>query len=488
MVIEMANLTLLKNIWRKKETDVQGKKIFDLFPELKQQKYGSLLEDVFNTGNIHSGSESPIFINGGEGIAKFYIDFEYAPLLESDNTISGIKITIIDVTEKVEARKKIEESEQRFRSLTESLPQLIWETDEKGNGLFASGKWAEYTGVKPDGESEWKSVIHPDDYEENAKTWRRSLATGETYKCDVRIKGKDGHYRWHAVIGEPVLDKDNKILKWVGAFTDIHTEKAFTQELEKQVARRTRELEQNNIDLEKMNEELQSFAYISSHDLQEPLRKIQMFATQIMEKEYPDLSDTGRDKFQRMYNAAERMQTLINDLLSYSRTNIQERVFEKTDLAKIVEEVKGDLKEELELKRADIEMVENCEVNIIPFQFRQLVYNLISNSLKFSQPNILPRIKISCKIAPGSTLNNERLSYETNYCHITIADNGIGFEQHYNKKIFEVFQRLHTRSEYKGTGIGLAIVKKIVENHNGIITAQGEQDKGATFDIYIPVW
>lgn len=472
-------------------------------------------------------------------------------------------------------------------------------------------------------------MIHPDDFDENARIWSHSLATGEVYRCDVRVRRKDGNYRWHAVIGEPVLDVDNTIIKWVGAFTDIHTEKAFTHELEQQVTARTKELnlmneslqkseeryhlmveevqdyailylnhegivenwnlgaekikgykaeeiigknfsnfytesdrksnlpkkllniaiekgkatqegwrvrkdgsyfwasvvitavhnkkgqvigfskvthdltekkkaddkiklnalelEQKNSELEKMNQELQSFAYISSHDLQEPLRKIQTFATLILEKEFENLSDNGKDKFQRMQNAAQRMQTLINDLLSYSRTNIQERVFEKADLSKIVEEVIEDLKEEIEQKNATIENCENCEVNIIPFQFRQLLYNLVSNSLKFSNPKTPIVIKIQSKIIKGALLNNKRLEEDTNYCHIQISDNGIGFEQQYSSKIFEVFQRLHGKLEYTGTGIGLAIVKKIVDNHNGIITATGEKNKGATFNIYIPV-
>ncbi|MFH6994192.1 PAS domain S-box protein [Flavobacterium sp. FlaQc-48] len=487
MVIEMANAALLKNIWRKKESDVQGKNILDVFPELKKQKYARLLNEVYTTGNVHSESESLFYLNHDNTEHKMYIDFEYAPQRELDDTISGIKITLIDVTEKVEARKKIEESEKRFRSLTESIPQLIWETDEKGNALFTSGKWFEYTGVVPTGEAVWKAMIHPDDFDENNKIWSNSLATGEVYRADVRVLRKDGTYRWHAVIGEPVLNKDNKIIKWVGAFTDIQTEKAFTQELEKQVTARTKELEHKNIELEQMNKELQSFAYISSHDLQEPLRKIQTFATQIIEKESENLSDYGKDKFQRMQNAAQRMQTLINDLLSYSRTNIQERIFEKVNLSKIIDEVKEDLREELEQKNAIIESNETCEVSIIPFQFRQLLYNLASNSLKFSNPDVRPVIQIKSTFAKGEDLNNETLAKEVLYCHISIADNGIGFEPQYNKKIFEVFQRLHGKLEYTGTGIGLAIVKKIVENHNGVITATGEKNKGATFDIYIPV-
>jgi len=486
MIVEMVNVVLLKNIWKREESEVQGKKLFDIFPELRQQKYAQLLKDVYTTGEVISESESLIFIDGKDGGHEMYIDFEYAPMREKDDVISGIKMTIIDVTEKVLARKKIEESEKRFRSLTESIPQLIWETDEKGNVLFVSGKWFEYSGVHPDSEKEWKSIIHPADFDDNNKIWEHSLATGEIYKSDVRVKGKDGRYRWHSIIGEPVFDEENKIVKWVGAYTDIQTEKAFTNELEKQVTARTEELERNNMELEKMNKELQSFTYISSHDLQEPLRKIQTFASQIMERESENLSDVGKDKFQRMQNAAKRMQTLINDLLSYSRTNTQERVFEKTDIVEIINEVREDLKEELESKHGIIESRERCEVSIIPFQFRQLLYNLISNSLKFSKPDISPVITITSKIhreknAEGNFTN------QGNYCHIVISDNGIGFDQQYNTKIFEVFQRLHGREKYNGTGIGLAIVKKIVENHNGYITAKGEPGKGATFDIYLPL-
>jgi len=487
MVIEMVNGALLKNIWKKNESDVQGKNILEVFPELKKQKYARLLNEVYSTGNVHSESESLFYINTDNIEHKMYIDFEFAPQRELDDTISGIKITMIDVTEKVEARKKIEESEKRFRSLTESIPQLIWETDDKGNALFTSGKWFEYTGVVPKGEAAWKAMIHPDDFDENSRIWSKSLATGTMYKADVRVLRKDGTYRWHSVIGEPVLNKDNKIIKWVGAFTDIQTEKAFTQELEKQVTARTKELEQKNVELEQMNKELQSFAYISSHDLQEPLRKIQTFATQIIEKESDNLSDSGKDKFLRMQNAAQRMQTLINDLLSYSRTNIQERKFEKVNLSKIIDEVKEDLKEELEQKGAIIEIDNTCEASIIPFQFRQLLYNLASNSIKFANPEIPTVIKINCEFTKGENLDHESLVKETTYCHISLSDNGIGFEPQYSKKIFEVFQRLHGKLEYTGTGIGLAIVKKIVENHNGIITAKGEKNKGATFDIYIPV-
>lgn len=485
--IEIANEVLLKAIWRKNEEEVIGKKIIDVFPELQEQKYAGLLDKVYSTGKKQTLKESYISISGNDGLKNFYIDFEFAPLFTGDNKVEGIKITVIDVTENVDARKKIEESEKRFRSLAETLPQLVWETDEKGNSLFTSGRWKEYTGVTPHGETEWKAVVHPDDFEENAKIWRQSIATGKVYQCDVRIKNKNGDYRWHRVIGEPVFGKENNIVKWVGAFTNIHTEKAFTQELEKQVAERTKELGDTNSELAKMNKELQTFAYISSHDLQEPLRKIQTFSTQIMQNESQHLSESVKDKFHRMQNAANRMQTLIDDLLIYSRTNTQERKFEKVYLNSLIDEVKEDLKEELQQKNVRIELDEMFEMNIIPFQFRQLLFNLINNSLKFHNPTEHPHIKIKAGIVEGPKLNIQKLAKELTYYHISVSDNGIGFEQQYSEKIFEVFQRLHGKKEYNGTGIGLSIVKRIVENHNGIITAKGELNKGATFDIYIPV-
>jgi signal transduction histidine kinase len=234
------------------------------------------------------------------------------------------------------------------------------------------------------------------------------------------------------------------------------------------------------------NKELLAFTYISSHDLQEPLRKIQTFVTIILKKENDNLSDIGKYNFQRMQDAASRMQQLIDDLLAFSRVATTELKFEKTDLNLILEEVKAELKDTIQEKNATIEAKELGSANIIAFQFRQLMYNLISNALKFSQPNIPSHIVVKSSMVKGSKLNNEKLSPEKNYCHITIKDNGIGFEPHFSERIFEVFQKLHGKEVYSGTGIGLAIVKKIVENHNGIISATSALEKGATFDIYFP--
>jgi PAS domain S-box-containing protein len=255
---------------------------------------------------------------------------------------------------------------------------------------------------------------------------------------------------------------------------------------EGQLEETNKTLAQANIHLDKMNKELESFAYISSHDLQEPLRKIQMFSTRILEKESDNLSENGRHYFGRIQSAVSRMQILIDDLLSYSRTSTTEKKFEKVNIGVIIEDVRNELKELIAEKSAVVEVGDMYDLMIIPFQFRQLMHNFFTNSLKFSRPGVPPHISIVSKIMDGR-LYPAMLAQDKVYCYLSFSDNGIGFEPEYRERIFEVFQRLHGRDEYVGTGIGLAIVKKIVENHQGIILANGELNKGATFEIYIPV-
>jgi PAS domain S-box-containing protein len=258
--------------------------------------------------------------------------------------------------------------------------------------------------------------------------------------------------------------------------TDLTERKIF----EKEINLKAEQLVVKNLELEKMNKDLESFAYISSHDLQEPLRKIQTFVGRIIDQESDNFSPSGQMMFNRMHLAAKRMQVLIDDLLAYSRSNSTMQEFEIIDLKAIIEDVKDDLKEEIKEKKATIETNGLCTTKIIPYQFRQMMHNLIGNSLKFARPGIKPKIKIKGEMIPFYRPLNRKA------CHISISDNGIGFDQEYSDKIFKVFQRLHTREEFAGTGIGLAIVKRIVENHEGIITVESEPLKGATFNIYIP--
>ncbi|MCK0147266.1 ATP-binding protein [Arenibacter sp. F26102] len=234
------------------------------------------------------------------------------------------------------------------------------------------------------------------------------------------------------------------------------------------------------------NKELESFTYISSHDLQEPLRKIQIFSTRLIDDESQNLSEKGKSYVLGMRDASTRMQSLIRDLLGYSRTTTSERKFVITDLNSVIELVKKDFTETITAKNAKIKVVGQCDVQVIPFQFHQLIQNIIGNALKFSKPDLAPLIIVKSEIIKSSDVNSDKKLPAEEYCHITITDNGIGFDPQFKDHIFELFKRLHDKDKIPGTGIGLAIVKKIVENHNGLITASSEIDKGSSFDIYIP--
>lgn len=245
-------------------------------------------------------------------------------------------------------------------------------------------------------------------------------------------------------------------------------------------------IEKYATELKKKNAELDAFTHISSHDLQEPLRKIQTFTNILLAKEYDNLSSDGRIKFDRILYATNRMRDLINDLLNFSQTNVTDRVFENIDLNIVIENVKEALRENIKEKNALIKTNIHGNATIIPFLFIQLLENLMNNALKFSQKEIPLQIEITSRMVNGKDLDLLNLAPVENYCHIIFQDNGIGFEPEYSEKIFGVFQRLHSRDVYHGTGIGLAIVKKIVENHNGIITASAKPMEGAVFNIYLP--
>lgn len=253
----------------------------------------------------------------------------------------------------------------------------------------------------------------------------------------------------------------------------------------KERAERANLLEKKNAELQISNAELESFTYIASHDLKEPLRKIQTFSGKLLDSEADKLSDNGRFYFSRMLKSVSRMQQLIDDLLTYSRINLADRQYKETKLADIVEEIKQDYKDTPN-KPVTIEMGEMCCFMVVPFQVQQLFQNLISNAVKFSKPGIHPVIHISSVIEKGSVAENDKLDPVKDYCHITVSDNGIGFNGQYANDIFKIFKRLHGNNEYEGTGIGLAIVKKIVDNHHGCITVHSKEGEGARFDIYLP--
>ncbi|WP_293895027.1 PAS domain-containing protein [Flavobacterium sp.] len=396
--------------------------------------------------------------------------------------------TLIDITEEINRREILMKSESKFRLLADSMPQLVWTADAAGNQNYYNLSTFTYSGMTTFSikDTEWLMLVHPHEREEYKDKWEKAIATGDDFLFEHRLLRHDGEYRWQLSHALAQKDTLGNIQMWVGTSTDIQAQKTFTEELEKQVSERTAELESSNQNLVKMNIELQSFVYVSSHDLQEPLRKIQTFISRITDTEESQLNVKAKEHFQRITSAAKRMQSLIQDLLDYSRTNLTDKVFVLKNLHDIAEEVLEDYSEIIMDAKAVVTLDDLGEAKVIPFQFRQLLSNLIGNALKFTKRGTVPHIDIKGNRVTGESIKS--LGADTNlmYHHISVADNGIGFDMEYRKKIFEVFQRLHGKVEYSGTGIGLAIVKKIVENHNGIITATATLNEGATFDIYIP--
>jgi light-regulated signal transduction histidine kinase (bacteriophytochrome) len=255
--------------------------------------------------------------------------------------------------------------------------------------------------------------------------------------------------------------------------------------LSKKVDERTKALMKANENLERSNEELEQFAYIASHDLQEPLRKIQLFNTMLLEQ--PGLTDTANVYIEKVTASASRMTGLIKDLLEYSRLAQRDWQFEDTDLNTILKNVLTDYELLISQKGARLEIGLLPTIESIPFQMNQLFFNLIGNALKFTKRNTVPLIRITAdKLTEDRKASIAQLHTANDYYEITISDNGIGFNQEYADKIFTIFQRLNEKSMYGGYGIGLALCRKIVANHSGIIYAQGQPKEGASFHFILP--
>ena len=414
-----------------------------------------------------------------------------------------ILLVIEDITVHKRTQNEKQEIEERYHFVAEAMPQKVWTATPKGEVDYMNRCWFEYSGFNFEElkNSGWHKIIHPEDLPLTIKKWEQAIATGKNFEIEHRLINTQNIAKWHLARGLAQKNSKGEIILWIATSTEIQEQVAEKELLEQKVTKKTFELqnankllEEKNNELGKMNNELQSFAYVSSHDLQEPLRKIQTFAARIIDTEYKTLSEKGKDYFQRMINTSKRMQTLIEDLIAFSNTNISERKFKNTSLKQIVDDVKNDLIEDINNKNVIINSSKLGEAYINSFQFRQVFQNLISNSIKFAMQDIQPQITINSEIGESSYFENQnpsltsgKLSSGIKYNHITFKDNGIGFDQEYQNRIFEVFQRLNHREKYSGTGIGLAIVKKIIDNHNGVITARGQLNNGAQFDIYIPI-
>lgn len=471
----------MNEIWGTKTEEILNRPIFDMIPETREQGFEEMLFSVFETGESVSAQGLPLTIRRAGKLETIYVNFVYSAFREADGLISGVMVVASEVTQQVEASKRIERSEASFRLLADSMPQFIWTADPDGNLNYFNKAIHEFSGLSTGDlyKHGWLQVVHREEREESFQRWRRSIETGENFIVHHRFKNFKGEYRWQLSRAIPQKDENGRIQLWVGTSTDIHDHKLFEEELQVRVRQRTEELE-------KKNSELEQFAHVSSHDLQEPLRKIMMFTSLIKSADFNNLSEASRKRFEKIEQSARRMSNSLKDLLNFTSLNKEEQ-FSQVDLNDIFKSVLSDLEHVIEQKQALIQLSNLPGIRAIEVQIHQLFYNLLNNALKFSFEGKPPEITVSWQyiLDPGAEgLPADKP--EKKFLEIKIRDNGIGFPQEYAEKIFTIFQRLNDKERFSGTGIGLALCKKVVSNHGGQITAVSSPGNGAEFIVLLP--
>lgn len=453
------------------EFDATPHNLLQLIPEQKQQE----VKDFIRTKvKDRSFNQYELSVKTKDGKEKFMLC--NVRQMRGDSEELYLAGTLHDITGDVRIKNELEERSIMAEMLIENSVDMISAYNIDLELIAWNRKCEEWYG-KSKKEVLGKHIleIFPHFKDKKIMNQLEEVKLGKQFHfSENKYKNTDGYYDSFLI---PLKNKKNQILGVLIIIHDLTEIKNASIKL-KQL---NDTLMQKNEEFERSNQELASFSYIASHDLQEPLRKIQTFSIRIKEKEEENLSVEGKAYLQRMFSACERMQNLIDDLLTFSRTNSIPKDFENIDLNELIKQIKVDLEDSLKDKQAILLVDQLPTIHVIPYQFKQLLENLILNSLKYHKPDTSPVIKITAQkvdVPVGETVKT--------FQQISISDNGIGFEQEYATKIFELFQRLHGKHEYPGTGLGLAICKKIVQNHNGMIKAEGKPGQGATFSIFLP--
>lgn len=496
-VVEVANSRMFE-LWGRGPDELMHKPIFEGLPEARNQGLEELLQHVCTTGETFSASELPVHLPRKNKADTVYINFVYEPFRETDGRISGVIAVAVEVTEQVNARKKSEGSEQilqlRVKERTQelesqkslldnilknssngiSVTEMI--RDEQANvidarTILANDAAVKFTGLSNDVYlSKTASELDPDILRSPYwQTCLKTLATGEPsfIQYFLELTG-----RWLELT---ISKMDDEHL--IHIFTDVTSIKETQLQLERYIE-----------DLKRSNVNLEEFAYAASHDMKEPIRKINFFSDRLKSELADKLNETQNRLFERLENASRRMGLLIDDLLAYSQATKGATELEEINLNQKVQNVLDDLELEIQEKKARIIVGQLPAVVGHRRQIQQLFQNLISNALKYSKADTPPEIHISSRVVRGKEARPDLSAEKGNalYHFIEVRDNGIGFEQKDAERIFNVFTRLHGNAEYRGTGVGLSIAQKVVQNHHGFIWAEGKPGEGAQFKVLLP--
>ena len=395
--------------------------------------------------------------------------------IEKDDKLVG---TIQDITQQKDAIFKLKINETLLREAEMVSHSGSWEWVDGKEFVLWSDEMYNIHGFLPHSVfvnfAFYQGLVHEEDLPEFLKNFFKARENKAPFKINYRIVRPSGEVR-HVLSTAEYKKIGLNNFAYIGNTQDVTELRKAQVQLEEKVT-----------ELNRSNQDLEQFAYVASHDLQEPLRKIQAFGDKLKDKYLAHLPPEALDYLERMRNAAERMRALINDLLTFSRATRDHKNFIATDLAELINGTIRELDFSIGISRAAIRVTVDLEADAIPSQLQQLFQNLIANALKFTHAEIPPEIEITGYAKYGHELSIAEARPNQLYSVIEIKDNGIGFEEEEAKKIFDIFHRLHSRNEYSGTGIGLAICKKIVENHSGFILANSEPGNGTVFTVILP--
>lgn len=491
MKIKIVNENMLQILGR--DNTILGKSFTEAIPELKGTSLEKRMLHVFNTGETYQQSEEQIaLVRFGEPYTGFY-NYTYKALRLVSGEIYGLMATATEVTDQVVARKKIEAKEKELRDLISAAPigicvvsgypDTVRAVEVNDRFLVISGKSRTEFMSNP-----YWDVLHEiapmfDDVLKNVFETAIRFTSEEHEMTLIRDGVEEKIFATFEYV--PVFDINQQVEKVIIIAIEVTHQVLTRKKIEEAVRERTKELGELNYSLKRSNAELEQFAYIASHDLQEPVRKISTF-TQMLEDSMGEVSEQSQKYISKIYASTDRMAKLIRDVLAFSQVTQNTAGFEAVDLSKIMKTVESDFELLIEQTGATVEIGAMPVISAIPSQMIQLFDNLMSNSLKYTQPGVKPIIRITASIAKKEKLDKHPyLPLNRKYHHIAFSDNGIGFDQEHADRIFKIFQRLHGKAEFEGTGIGLSICRKIVQSHQGHISAAVGENGGAVFNILL---